>query len=151
MIKKLFIITIFLFLSNCGFSPIYLSNENSIIRSIYKIQINGDQNLGTKLVNNLNVETNEINKYLIILNCSSGKDTISKSSANVATSYNMFLDVEISILIDKEVLVNKKFRKDFTYNNRDNKFELLTYENSVKDNLINELSDEILLFLNLGK
>ena len=38
---------------------------------------------------------------------------------------------------------------NFSYNNRNNKFELSQYQNEIKNNLINKSSEEILLFLKL--
>ena len=147
--KKIICFILLLFLTNCGFSSIYLSNENSVIQSISEIKSEGDNNLNRKLINNLNISTKKSNNYNLKINTSKKKVSSSKSSANETTGYMMTIDVDVEVSINNLIQRNKKFSKSFTYNNRDNKFELLNYERSVEDNLINDISDEIFLFLNL--
>ena len=139
-----------IFITSCGFSPIYLSNENSIIQSVKKIELNGNESLGENIKNILNIETNKNNKFLIIFNSSVEKISISKNSSSATTSFMMIMDVGISVIDNNEILLEKSFNKNFTYNNRDNKFELLEYERSIEENLISEISDEILLYLSLN-
>ena len=148
--KKLILILIFIFVSNCGFSPIYLSNDNSIIQSIKKIELKGNENLSKRIQNTLNIKTSNNNKFLVIFDSSIEKTSISKNSSNITTGFMMSLDVTISILDNDKIVINKNFNKNFTYNNRDNKFELLEYERSIEENLISEISDEIILYLSLN-
>ena len=148
--KKLTSFLFLIFVTSCGFSPIYLSNENSIIQSVKKIELNGNESLGENIKNILNIETNKNNKFLIIFNSSVEKISISKNSSSATTSFMMIMDVGISVIDNNEILLEKSFNKNFTYNNRDNKFELLEYERSIEENLINEISDEILLYLSLN-
>ena len=148
--KKLILILIFIFVSNCGFSPIYLSNDNSIIQSIKKIELKGNENLSKRIQNTLNIKTSNNNKFLVIFDSSIEKTSISKNSSNITTGFMMSLDVTISILDNDKIVLNKNFNKNFTYNNRDNKFELLEYERSIEENLISEISDEIILYLSLN-
>lgn len=147
--KKIIFFILLLFLTHCGFSSIYLSNENSVIQSIYEIKSAGDKNLNKKLINNLNISTKTGNSYSLEINSSKNKVSTSKNSANVTTGYMMTIDVGVKIYKNNLIQKNKKISKSFTYNNRDNKFELLNYERSVENNLINDISDEIFLFLNL--
>ena len=61
----------------------------------------------------------------------------------------MSIDINLNILENDKIIVEKTFSKNFTYNNRDDKFELLNYERSIENNLINDVTDEIYIFLNL--
>jgi hypothetical protein len=47
-----------------------------------------------------------------------------------------------------EVKNNYNFNKNFDYQNRNNKFELINYQNNIKNSLINEAVKEIIIFLN---
>ena len=38
---------------------------------------------------------------------------------------------------------SKQFNRSFTYNDRDNKFDLLQYQKNVENNLINKITEEI--------
>ena len=59
----------------------------------------------------------------------------------------MQIDVNIKI-INFENKIEKSFTSNFTYNNQSDKFELLNYEKSIKNDLIIKISNEILLFIN---
>ena len=61
----------------------------------------------------------------------------------------MSIDINLNILENDKIIVEKAFSKNFTYNNRDDKFELLNYERSIENNLINDVTNEIYIFLNL--
>ena len=39
--------------------------------------------------------------------------------------------------------------KEFSYNTKDNKSELVRYENEIKDILINKVIEDIILFMNI--
>ena len=41
------------------------------------------------------------------------------------------------------------FSKQFSYSNKDNKFELVQYQNEIKNNLINKNYKDIILHVNL--
>ena len=52
-------------------------------------------------------------------------------------------------VFENEILKGKKnFEEKFEYNNRSNKFDLKQYEKNIKNNLISELSNKIIKYLN---
>ena len=144
--KKIFIFLALIFLNNCGFTPVYLSNENSVINTIKSIDYDGNEILGKQITRGLNLNNN---KFHLLLDSKKKKVTTSKNSSNVATGYMMSIDINLNILENDKIIVEKAFSKNFTYNNRDDKFELLNYERSIENNLINDVTDEIYIFLNL--
>ena len=46
------------------------------------------------------------------------------------------------------IIQNKNFYKEFSYNNKENKFELVEYQSSIKKDLINNVITEIIIYLN---
>ena len=61
-------------------------------------------------------------------------------------SIKIIINLEI---FESEILKNKKeFAEKFEYDNKSNKFGLKQYEKNIKDNLISELSYEIIRYLN---
>ena len=50
--------------------------------------------------------------------------------------------------INNEIVQNKNFVKQFIYNNKQNNFELIDYQNSIKDDLIDIIISEIIIYLN---
>ena len=54
--------------------------------------------------------------------------------------YKDIINIDLNIRnINNEKLKAKNFNREFTYNNKDNKFDLVEYQKSVKDDLINGL------------
>ena len=51
---------------------------------------------------------------------------------------------------NNEIIQKRNFTKEFSYNNKQNKFELTEYQSSIKDNLIDKIISDTIIFLNLG-
>ena len=147
--KKLIIFLAFIFLNNCGFTPVYLSNENSVINAIKSIEYEGNEILGKQIIRGLNLNIKDNNRFHLLIDSTKKKVTTSKNSSNVATGYMMSININLNILENDKIVIEKALSKNFTYNNRDDKFELLNYERSIENNLINDVTDEIYIFLNL--
>ena len=64
-------------------------------------------------------------------------------------SYRSSASVQFEITKNKKVLKDKIFYQDFTYGNRDNKFDLVEYQKTIKNNIINKITEEIILYINL--
>ena len=50
--------------------------------------------------------------------------------------------------INDNIIKDQNFNKEFSYNNRKNKFDLVEYQNSIKDDLINKIVNDIIIYLN---
>ena len=152
-LKKIITTLSFLLLLSCGYEPIYStkqinSNDNFSINTINYIGNNKvNQILKNKLKKILNKEKKSIELNLT-LNSMVEKVVTSKDKKGNPISF------EIKIIIDLEVfesaiLKNKRnFEEKFEYSNKSNKFDLNKYEKNIKDNLISELSNEIIKYLN---
>ena len=73
----------------------------------------------------------------------------SKNSKGQVESFRSQIIVNLIINNKKETILNKNFLKDFSYANKENKYELVQYQNEVKNNLINKIIEDIILFINL--
>ena len=77
-------------------------------------------------------------------------EEVSKNSKGQIEIYKSIINVDLQIKnIDKKVIQKRNFAKDFTYNNKQNKFDLAQYQKSNKDDLINKIISDIIIFLNL--
>tara|TARA_B100001540_G_scaffold299785_1_gene304613 strand:- start:3128 stop:3577 length:450 start_codon:yes stop_codon:yes gene_type:complete len=147
--KKLLLIITFI-LTSCGYQPIYINkNLNNI--EFAKITIDGDPDINRKIVNSLSFKENEFNDTLnnLLIKSSYEIRETSKNSKGQVQSYRSLITVNLIINNKKETVLNKSFLKDFSYANKDNKFELVQYQNDVKNNLINKIIEDIILFINL--
>ena len=152
-LKKIITALSFCLLLSCGYEPIYSKKNNN---SNYNFSINtinyiGDnkvnQILKNKLKKNLNKEKKSIELNLT-LNSMVEKVVISKDKKGnpIRFAIKIIIDLEV---FESAILKNKRnFEEKFEYNNKSNKFDLNKYEKNIKDNLISELSNEIIKYLN---
>jgi len=142
MIKKniIFIYLIF-FLTNCGFTPIYL-NDTDLNFSIEKVNYIGDRDLNNFLKTNLIKYKNEKskNKIYIEANSTYRKIILSKDSAGEITAYQLEAEVIFSIMpLNKKIKINEKKIMD----SKDDKFEEARYERSIKQNFASAISNKL--------
>ena len=147
--KKILLIFVFL-LANCNYQPIYINKSLNNVE-FSKITINGDKDINRKIINSLSLKENEFDDTLnnLLIKSSYKIQETSKNSKGQVESFRSQIIVNLIINNKKETILNKKFLKDFSYANKENKFELVQYQNEVKNNLINKIIEDIILFINL--
>lgn len=143
MIKRnIIILSIIFFLTNCGFTPVYLKNTN-VNFSIEQINYTGDRELNNFLKINLDQYKNEKinNKIIIDVKTAYNKIILSKDAAGKITNYQ--LEAEVVFLIKS---TNKKinFTEKKIMTSIDDKFEEATYERSVKQSFASSISNKLI-------
>lgn len=149
MIKK-YLYLVLLIIYGCGFNPIYINqNENNFEFS--EIILKGDSALNNRLVKSIDLKEDELNPVLnkIIIDSVYSISQTSKDSTGKVTSYRSNLEFNIEIQNNNNKIKSKKFIKNFSYRTKDNQFELVKYQEQIKNNLFNEITSEIILFLNI--
>ena len=142
MIKKnVIILSLIFFLTNCGFTPIYLKNTN-VNFSIEQINYTGDRELNNFLKTNLDQYKNKKidNKFYIEAKSTYKKIVLSKDGAGNVTDYQ--LEVEVIFLIkplDKTIKITEKK----IMNIMDDKFEEARYERTIKQNFASSISNKL--------
>tara|TARA_Y100000741_G_C18254771_1_gene558527 strand:- start:435 stop:878 length:444 start_codon:yes stop_codon:yes gene_type:complete len=145
---KIISIVLIIFLTSCGYDPIYL-NKNLENFEYQEIISEGDKNINKKIINSLNIKKNNKNKNKFLISSSFKIDEISKNSKGHIELYKSTLTVLIKVKDSKNLdIKSKNYFKEFTYSNKDNKFELVEYQKSIQKNLIEIIIGEIILFLN---
>ncbi len=149
--KKIFIILIFI-LTSCGYQPIYL-NKNLENFKFSQISSRGEESINRQLINFTNLEEVENNpnfKKLIITSLYRIEET-SKNSKGQVDTYRSIITIDLTIKENKvdKIIETKKFVETFSYNNKDTKLELDNYQKEIKQILVNKISEDIVLFLNL--
>ena len=147
--KKILLIFIFL-LSQCGYQPIFV-NENINNMEFYKITHNGDVEINRKILGSLSFKENKLKDTLnsLLINSSFEVIETSKNSKGQVESYKSKIFLNLIISNKKRIITNKNFVKEFSYNVKKNKFELVRYQNEIKDNLIDKIIEDIILFISL--
>ena len=147
--KKILLIFIFL-LSQCGYQPIFV-NENINNMEFYKITHNGDAEINRKILGSLSFKENKLKNKLnsLLINSSFEVMETSKNSKGQVESYKSKIFLNLIISNKKRIITNKNFVKEFSYNVKKNKFELVRYQNGIKDNLIDKIIEDIILYISL--
>tara|TARA_X000001036_G_scaffold387560_1_gene383378 strand:+ start:235 stop:684 length:450 start_codon:yes stop_codon:yes gene_type:complete len=142
MIKNnIIILSIIFFLANCGFSPIYLKNQNMDF-SIEKVIYTGDRDLNNFLKSNLNNYKNKEsnNKFFIEAKSEYKKVVLSKNAASEVTNYQLEANVIFLIKpINKKISITEKKIME----SMDDKFEEARYERTIKQNFAYSISDKL--------
>ena len=149
MIKKIALAAIFiLFLNGCNYEPIYsLKNEKF---SIGNLQSTGDKKINKLLTKKLEIyKNNDLNKIKYNLNITSEiiKSTASKDKKGNPTIFTLTLTIRIEVKNSMGEKKSKIFVENTSYDNDNNKFNLRKYENSIKNNMIETINENIILYL----
>jgi len=152
MIKKIFIISAILFLSNCGYQPLYV-DKNNLLLKFNKISTDGNEEVNRKIISTIGINEaqDQVNSYLLKINSNKEKQIAAKNSSGDVTSYRMLISINISLINpndNNKVVKSKQFNASFTYNNADNKFQLSQDEKNIINNLIESVSGKIVIYLN---
>ena len=147
--KKFLLVFIFL-LSQCGYQPIFL-NKNLDNLEFYKITHKGNDEINKRVLRSLSFKEDKLKDTLnnLLINSSFEVIETSKNSKGQVESYKSKIVLSLIISNKKEIITKKDFIKEFSYNVKDNKFELVRYQNEIKDNLINKIIEDINLFLSI--
>tara|TARA_B100001057_G_scaffold385857_1_gene392683 strand:- start:2799 stop:3248 length:450 start_codon:yes stop_codon:yes gene_type:complete len=147
--KKICLALLFI-LTSCGFEPIYLNKDITSLE-FKKISLEGDENINKKIINGLKLKENTTNENLseVSIQTLYNINEASKNSKGIVETYITSLSINLNIIKNDGSLTNKNFVKNFLYNNKNNKFELVKYQQEIKQNLIDEIIKEIVLFLNV--
>jgi hypothetical protein len=147
--KKYLYILIF-FIAGCGYQSIY-SNKNPQNFEFYIITTEGENNINKKIINSISLKEDKTNPVLneLLLKSDYKIDETSKNKKGQVNSYRSSVLVSLVISNSENIIKSKNFSQEFTYNNKENKSELIEYQVNIKDDLINKIIEDIVLFLNI--
>ena len=150
--KKIILYFCFLAIYGCaGYEPLFSTKE----LSYYVIDIKNvnKNNLTKKISKRLKNYTSKGNgnKKGYKLEISSNMSNIisSKDGKGNVSSYKMIVNVNVKVFNqDSDLLISTlNFNKDFVYNNQENKSNLDKYKKDIQENIINKISQDIIIKL----
>ena len=147
ILKKVNLIIILILLNSCGYESLYSKNNNIEI-AIKKIELVGNKNISRKIIINTNLKENQNSNYNLILDSKKLIEVIAKDKNGNASIYKTTIVVNFLLEDDATKIKSKKFCSSFSYNNLANKFDLSQYQKNIEINLINNITEEILIYLN---
>ncbi len=144
------LIIIFVFIMGCGYQPIYVNKQqdNYVFKSIKLI---GDRKINKKIVTALNLkeDNNLVEENKIILTSGKEIEETSKDSKGKVQSFRTLINVKLIIQKNKKIVDTKKFSVNFSYNNKENNFDLANYQKEIENNLTTQIIQKILMHLSL--
>ena len=141
---------IVLFLASCGYQPVFV-NKNLKNLAFTKITVQGDKKMGNDIINFLNIKNSNItqNQNELVLNSKFTTSEIGKNSKGEILYYQAKIDLIFQIRKDNKIIEEKLFYDEYVYENRKNKYELTKYQAEVKNNLVKNIVEDIVFYLNL--
>ena len=141
-------IFIYFFIISCGYQPIFSGKKVNF--GIENLNYDKNNKIDSAINDNLKNYKNLENKDKILdLEISSkiNKITTSLDDRGDPKSFRLELEIKTIFKKDNKLLDKKSFSKSHDYNNSTNKFDLKKYENSVKENLIGKITEEIIVYI----
>lgn len=135
---------------SCGYQPIYdIKFKNNL--EFKEIIIEGNNNLTQKIIKTINLQKNSSDKLLdeIRINTELIVEETSKDSKGQILSYRTTINAEVKIIDKNKNLRSQKFSQNFSYNSKENKFELINYQKEIENIILEKLIEDIALYLNL--
>ena len=145
--KLNYLILSFFFIVSCGYQPLYSYKETNFY--IYKINSFGDKIINKALINRLEIykDTKSNKKIELEINSKINKTTTSKDTKGNPKTFRIEIISQIKVIKEEKINLDKIFSKSTNYNNSSKKFELNQYEENLKINLIDKISEDIVSYL----
>ena len=145
--RKISLFILILFISNCGYTPIYNSDNKTKIK-INIISIKGDKKINNLLINDIKkLSRNDFEKeFDIKIDTNFDKLITAKDSKGVASNYELKVVTKFEIVKPNE---NKlfSFEEKIDISKNSNLFEQKKYENNIKitfaKSIINKLIEKL--------
>ena len=151
MIKSFILLVLFTFTLSCGYEPIY--SKKNIIKntdfSISKIVTSGDRNLNIKIERKLKKYSDKDKNKIYTLKITSEvlRTVIAKNTRGDATIYKLIIIVNILANNQDNKESKIQFTKNFKYDNNEDKIELKRYEEEIKENLVDSITQDLIFRL----
>ena len=141
---KILSICLLLLLNSCGFQPIY-NSKNLQNFSLEIISIDGDREVNNFVKNNLRIYLNNLykNKFSLNITTDYKKNILTKDTQGKATDYELIIQANFEVISNKS---NYDFEiiKKFNIKNLNDSFQEKEYERTIKQNLVNIITNELL-------
>ncbi len=142
------IVILSLILTNCGFKPIYNSNNGNFeVIEIKNKNENKNSFFIEKVITSLS-NKNAKNKVKLEIDYDQSISTILKDSKGDPSKKKLSINVIIKVKSDNDnILVNQRFNEEFSYDVQSDKFGMAQYEENITDNLNRKISNDIIFLL----
>ena len=142
------IVILSIILTSCGFKPIYGSKDSNF--EIIEI-INENENKNSFAIEKMVMTFSKqgaVNKVKLEMSYKQTFSTILKDNKGDPSKKKLSISVNLIVKNEKDnVLTNKNFREEFSYDVQSDKFNMAQYEDNITNNLNNKISNDIIFLL----
>ncbi len=145
--KKISVFLLILFMSHCGYTPIY-NNDNKVKIKINILEAQGDKKFNNLLISDIKkISRNDFEKELNIkINTNFSKIITAKDSKGEASNYLLKVNAKFEIINENEIEF-VSFEENINIRNNNNLFEQKKYEDTIKvtfaKSIINKLIEKL--------
>ena len=146
--KKIILILSLLLLVNCGFKSILSTKDINF--KVSSIEISDNDKVSSKIKKKLQIYTKSDSSekiYSLKINSNKNIEISSKDTKGNPLTYQMSILTKLEIYEEDKLIKKITYKKNFSYNNKSNKFDLKQYEKSTEKNLISQISESIIINL----
>ena len=143
--NTILIISLF-FLLSCGYSTIHSQNKN-LNFTLTGLELNGDRETNNFIKSRLKkFLNNESEKNLkVSINTSYNKISVAKNLTGNTTDFKLIINLDLTVVnINTNVEKLASFSETFTIKKNENNYEQKNYENIIKNNMSQLLSNKII-------
>ena len=145
MYKLIKIILVIIVLNGCAYEPILLKKNYDFYFS--QITYEGEKKINQIVKESFleNTKKNSSNKYQIFFSTVQKKKVIASNKKGDPTIFRLNINLNYLVNFDGVEVLKNSIKKEITYNNIDDKFELFKYEENILESLADNLTDDILI------
>ena len=136
-------ITIFV-ISSCSYKPILTDKKNDF--TLENISSDTESKINLIIKKNLldRSGNSENNNYDLNFSTEDKKEIVSSNENGDPTIFKIKIIINYTLSEDNKIIFTNKIVKQVNYNNINDKFELLKYEENILNSLLKNISQEIL-------
>ena len=140
---KLFIA--FFLLSSCAYEPVLLKKNYNFYFT--KVESEGEKEINKVIKQTFteNTKIESINNFEIFFSSKLNKDIVASNKKGDPTIYKINISLNYKLKNDNAIIFENEILKQVTFNNIDDKFELLKYEENIVENLSKRFAEDILI------
>ena len=141
--KIILFLAVLTLLASCGYQPIYNNSDLKNIKFEF-IEQKGDQQINRLIVNNLkrNQTKKNVETYKIKIESQFNKIILAKDKFGSPTDYKLLVRSNFIIDNNKQEL-SLEISEEFIYKNLEENYDQSNYENSIKKNLAEQISEKL--------
>ena len=132
-------------LTGCAYEPVLLKKNYNFYFTEVESEGEKEINKVIKQTFNENTKVESVNNYQIIFSSKLNKDIIASTKKGDPKIYKINIILNYKLKKDDSIIFQNEILKQATFNNIDDKFELLKYEENIVENLSKKFAEDILI------